>query len=162
VKHSVRIKALQKLFPNALFIHVNRAPDEVAYSLYCLRAEKAKQMNEWYGVMPKEIEKLRGLSVENQIVSQVYYTNKNLIDDLKFVDPNQFISINYAEICSSPEIVLANIENLLRSNGVSLKRKKLGEMGYKFKGSSKRSKVPTPNLERIEQHLKELFNDNER
>ena len=82
VKHSVRIQALKEIFPNALFLQIKRNPLDVAVSILCARRDLKKDMNEWLGVMPKEITQLKQKDYYEQIVGQIFFVEKNIEEDL--------------------------------------------------------------------------------
>ena len=73
VKNSVRIQALNEIFPNAIFLQIKRNPLDVAVSILQARKKFCKKISDWGSVMPKEIEELKNKDVFEQIVGQIFF-----------------------------------------------------------------------------------------
>lgn len=102
-KHSVRILALNKIFPNALFIQIKRNPMEVARSLYKARTSVNGDPNLWLWTMPREIASLQDASFAEQIAGQIFYIERNVEEDFLQVEDDRKLIFSYDELCDDPE-----------------------------------------------------------
>lgn len=117
VKMSVRIPALREMFPNALFIHISRDPLDAALSLLVVRRKNNK---EWWSVLPKEFDELEALPELEQVCKQVYYTQQNIVIDLKGI-PNRVSSLPYATVCQQPHQTINELAQFFERAGINLK-----------------------------------------
>ncbi|MDZ7724808.1 MAG: sulfotransferase [candidate division KSB1 bacterium] len=115
VKMSVRIRPLLEMFPNALFVHMQRNPVHSAASLLNIRRKKGKS---WWSVMPKEYPEIKKMSELEQVCHQVYYTEMNIKRDLQKVENNRLHEVNYAKLCTNPVQKLEAIGKFLTGHDI--------------------------------------------
>ena len=159
VKHSVRIKALKYIFPNAIFIHIKRNPIDVCSSIYFMRKDNSKNINEWYGVMPKEIDKIKNLSMVEQIVNQVYFLKQNIVNDFKEIGNCSCLTLNYEDLCESPQKSLLMIEEFLKKSGLIIKKKHSVKEIPKLKINSKSYLLPPQIACELTQQINKTFRE---
>ena len=123
VKLSVRIQSLVEIFPKALFIQIRRNPFDVASSILKMRKERSENINDWYAVMPKEINQLRDKNYLEQICGQVFYLEKNIEEDITVVGKERLHSAHYDELCANPNKELDRISAFVYSHGCNLRTK---------------------------------------
>jgi len=119
VMHSVRIKALLTIFPNALFIVSKRDPLFVAQSIYKIRSSLNDETN-WWSVMPNEIDYLLNKPLIEQALYQVYYIEKQIRQDLYLREGTNFVEVKYENLEDDPVQEFENVHNLLTNNGISV------------------------------------------
>ena len=115
VKMSVRINALLEIFPDALFIHIQRNPVHSAASLLNIRRQKKKS---WWSVMPREYPSIKLQPELEQVCQQVYYTELNIKKDLQDIENSRLHQVNYAKLCTNPVQKLQVIGKFLANNGL--------------------------------------------
>lgn len=115
VKMSVRIRALLDIFPDALFIHIQRNPNHAAASLLNIRRQKEKA---WWSVMPKEYPSIKDLPEIEQVCKQVFYTDLNIKQDLSAIESHRLHQVNYAKLCTNPVQKLKAISKFLSKHGI--------------------------------------------
>lgn len=93
-----RVRLLQKCFPNAKFIFVKREPIFTAQSMLKAKRKLKIDDNQFWSVMPKNFKDLEKLSAYEQIVSQIYFIEKQIVDDFKEFKELKLYTINYNEI----------------------------------------------------------------
>ncbi len=93
-----RIRLLQKCFPNAKFIFVKREPIFTAQSILKAKRKLKIDDNQFWSVMPKNFKDLEKSSAYEQIVSQIYFIEKQIVDDFKEFKELKLYTINYNEI----------------------------------------------------------------
>jgi len=83
--------------------------------------------------MPKEIDKIKNLSMVEQIVNQVYFLRQNIVSDFKEIGNCSCLTLNYEDLCGNPQKSLLMIEEFLKKSGLIFKKKTIY---YMFGGSN--------------------------
>lgn len=93
-----RLRLLAKCFPDAKFIFVRRDPIFTAQSI--IRAKRALNINdnEFWSVMPKNVEELKKLDGISQVIQQIYYIEKQIEEDRHLFPNDAFLDIHYSEM----------------------------------------------------------------
>jgi hypothetical protein len=123
VKQSVRIRSLVEIFPKALFVQIKRKPFDNGCSILRMRKALSKNINDWYAVMPKEIDRLRDKDYLEQICGQIFYVEKNIEEDISRVGGERLKIVRYDELCDNPGRELDRISSFVESRGCSLRIK---------------------------------------
>jgi hypothetical protein len=120
--NSLRIAPLFKVFPNSLFIVCERNKIDTCQSILRLR-RKRKNPNKWVGPAPKEYGKLKSLNIHQQVCGQVYFIDKQIENDKKqFGLHDQFLHINYQQVCLQPEETINQIQEFLSRHEIASKK----------------------------------------
>ncbi|MFO7863908.1 MAG: sulfotransferase [Salinivirgaceae bacterium] len=122
VKNCVRIRALNHIFPHALFIYIERDLKENAASLLQMRKKKVGDVNKWLGVMPKEINFLKQLDGYEQIIAQLHFLKKNITEDLKALNCS-YLHVQYEELCNEPNMIIKQLAEFFDANKLTIKPK---------------------------------------
>lgn len=101
------IYILQELFPDALFIFIQRDLHANAKSLYKARIDYFDTPKKWYSFYPKEKKAYQALSAEEQVVQQVLDTNNEIKQSLSECNSRRTITLQYESFCKNPQKVLA-------------------------------------------------------
>ena len=115
---SLRIRAIRKVFPNALFIQVMRDPLDTAQSIYIARTTRYPN---WLGARPRECENIDGKSVLEQVCEQVYYVEKNIARERTAVGEQSFLTVHYKDVCQNPQREAERIAAFMDANGAPAK-----------------------------------------
>lgn len=115
---SLRIRAIRKVFPNALFIQVMRDPLDMAQSIYKARTTRYPH---WLGARPRECENVDGKSVLEQVCEQVYYVEKNIARERTAVGEQAFLTVQYKDVCQNPQREAERIAAFMDANGAPAK-----------------------------------------
>ena len=105
----LRIDLLIDLFPNARFIHIQRNVLSTAISLLNVRKSVHNDKNKWWSLIPKEYNSLIDLPFNEQIVKQIYFVEKQIYQDLKKVNANNKLTVQYEDFCENPKAMLNKI-----------------------------------------------------
>ncbi|MCA9942698.1 MAG: sulfotransferase [Anaerolineales bacterium] len=111
---SLRIRAIRKVFPNALFIQVMRDPLDTAQSIYKARTTRYPT---WLGARPRECENINGKSVLQQVCEQVYFVEKNIARERTAVGEQAFLTVHYKDVCQNPQREAERIAAFMNANG---------------------------------------------
>ena len=117
VKMSVRLAALKKIFPDAVFLVIKRDIKDVILSNLVMRRKRGV---EWASVMPKEIEQIRALPELEQVCSQIHFVEKNLTEDMALYPESAVYRLDYTSLCSDPALVIDNVRLFAESNNIHL------------------------------------------
>ena len=111
---SLRIRALVKVFPDALFIQVRRDPLDVVQSIF-----RARQTNypDWLGPKPTQCENVGDKSILEQVCEQVYYVEENIADERSVVGEDRFLTVTYKDVCDNPLIQLKRVAAFMSDHG---------------------------------------------
>ena len=136
---SLRIRAVVKTFPNALFIQVTRDPLDSAQSIYLARTTRYQR---WLGAMPKECEATEKKSVVEQVCDQIYYIEKNIAYERSILGDERFTSVSYKDLCENPTREVGRIVEFLAGHGVPAKLSKSLPDSFKFSHGQKIDETP--------------------
>ena len=123
-KHSVRLLSLSKVFPQALFIVINRQSLYVAQSLYIARIRerpKPDPNDDWWGTRPREYIHLKDADPMLQAVGQTKALELELEAQLQLCS-SHYITLDYQEVCQNPSQVLHQIQMVCLERGIPLRR----------------------------------------
>lgn len=95
-----RLRLLQKCFPEAKFIFCKRNPFFTVQSILNAKRKVGLADNDFWSVMPKNVDELRKLSWPEQIVGQVYYLEKQITVDLTLFNKQNIIEVDYQYLTS--------------------------------------------------------------
>jgi hypothetical protein len=140
VKNSVRIRALNDIFPCALFIKIERNKLDNAISLYKMRKDLSHEIDSWISVMPREIEYLETCSPYEQIVGQIYYIEKTIQDDINSVGKHRLLKIQYEDLCFDTYREMEKIHAFLNQFGIHIKKDKIN-IPHNFEIRNKKDQV---------------------
>jgi hypothetical protein len=116
---SLRIRALVKIFPSALFIKITRNPIDIAQSIYQIRLKKPDLG--YFGARPRECKKINGKNLIKQVCEQVYYIEKSINFERAAVGEDRFITVFYRDLCENPLGELKKIADFMSANGAPAK-----------------------------------------
>jgi len=108
-----RLKAISRIVPNAKFIYIKRDPAFAVQSLFTARKVLGIRDDEWWGIKPRNHEKLLKLDLVERAVKQVFFIEKQIEEDRRLFPQNDFLTIQYEDLCSNCEEVLDKIYDFL-------------------------------------------------
>jgi LPS sulfotransferase NodH len=122
---------LAELFPEAIFLHVERDTLSNARSLLKARERFFGEREKWYSFKPPEYHRLAELPPEAQVVGQVEATNRAVRTFGKEYEGN-YLHIPYEEFCQAPYRYLCRV---LERMNMDLPEFSEGWKGWKFEPS---------------------------
>ncbi len=155
VKMSVRIPAVSEIFPEAIFLYIQRNPLHAAASI--LRIRRQNQLK-WWSVMPEEIDRIQSLPEIEQVCHQVFWVEKDIERDLRRFFPEQYMRISYEDLCRNPNETLSGISEFLEKKGVSVRVKsRLDDVTFRVVEASENQWVSRSDLDLMERILQDLY-----
>lgn len=138
-----RLDLIHSFAPDAKIIFIKRNPLYTAQSIYKAKRRLKISPNKWWSIKPKNYLELENLPPVEQIVKQVFYIEKQIMDDSKLFENPNFMMIDYSQI------------DILNPNFYNKIQKILG------RDMEKREGVSVPNFEVSEnqQVSDELFHE---
>jgi len=115
------LEQFNQLFKKALFIHIDREPLDVAYSLAQARLSRG-DLNTWWSSYPPEEEYnfLKDKPYNIQIAGQVIAMRKMYDENLPCLPAEKLLMTSYAELCAHPAVVLERIQAMARRLGCNV------------------------------------------
>lgn len=97
-----RMRLIYEISPDSRFIFLRRNPVDVALSI--LRVRRAIHGNEstWWSLIPRNYDQISGLQPVPQIVKQIYFLEKQIIEDSTLFKSDNFLTLNYEDVVNSP------------------------------------------------------------
>lgn len=123
VMHSVHMRLLNVLFPECLFIHINREIKSNVRSILRAHSKFSTNKDEWFSVKPKEYKQYKNDDIVLRTVAQVHYIHENIYEDAKYLGEGRIFKIDYEKLCENPKLVIHSICTFLAKNGVELKER---------------------------------------
>ena len=93
-----RLRLLQKCFPEAKFIFIKREPLFTAQSILKAKRKVGIKDDEFWSVMPRNIKELERLDSYKQIIKQIFYLEKQIIEDKNLFDGKSFLDLEYKNL----------------------------------------------------------------
>lgn len=115
--HALNIEGLHNEFPGIRCVVLFRDPIETALSLLKVRRNAG---NQWISVFPKECEHVGRSDIYAQVMAQVYWVNRRL---LNCVNDKRSVILHYDELCSDPNGTIARLVRELQSTGSRISNK---------------------------------------
>jgi hypothetical protein len=108
------IEFLYQIFPNALFLHIQRNPLMNAQSLLSARQDFYGSIEPWYSYKPPEYAFLKDQSPYAQVAGQVLYTNRAITGQLAKIPKSHWLDIDYDSFCDDPASVYSSLLEILQ------------------------------------------------
>jgi hypothetical protein len=93
-----RLRLLQRCFPEAKFIFTKREALFTAQSILKAKRKLKLPDNKYWGIMSKNFKELENLTYAEQIVKQIYYIEKQIVEDVKLFDNRNLLTTEYASL----------------------------------------------------------------
>ncbi len=113
---------LSKHFSNAYFVVCRRDPVYAAQSHLLGREKNHNDRKKWWSIKPSTFEKIKDLSVWDQIASQVIHIEQEMDLELKNIKSERIIEFPYSGVCENP---LNYVTQVLEKIGYNVDREKL-------------------------------------
>ena len=123
VKNSVRIQSLAEMLSTGLFIQVKRDRLDMASSILKGRKDINGNVEDWWSVMPKEIDLLKRKNYLEQICGQIYYVERNIEEDVTLIGKERLHTVQYDDLCDYPKRELDKISSFVNMYGYELRTK---------------------------------------
>jgi hypothetical protein len=120
-----RMGLFSQITPDARFIFIRRNPLYAAQSIWLSKKKIGLAPHQWWSIMPKNYDELVKLPAHRQIVRQIFFLEKQILDDRRYFPAENFIAVEYEELCRHP---LETVETLQRFIGPGVKAKEGAEI----------------------------------
>lgn len=95
-----RLGLLADVAPNAKFIFIKRNPLYTAQSILRAKQKVKLNPNQWWSIKPKNWREIEKLEAHEQIVKQIFFLEKQIIEDLRKFPENNFMTTDYKLLCN--------------------------------------------------------------
>jgi hypothetical protein len=120
-KNSLRIRFLNKVFPDAIFVHLIRDPKDNISSIiegwrsghFITYPHLPGFNNQWSYLLPPKWEALKGKPIEEVATFQWQAANQAIIDDLKHIPESRQYAVNYQDFLDNTGTVINKLCNFI-------------------------------------------------
>jgi len=106
-----RLRVLYKVFPNAKFVFIRRDPFYTAQSILKAKRKEGLRDDEFWSIMPANVSELKKMGWSAQIVKQIYFLEKQIVEDSSLFSSGSIYQVWYQELNAD---VLSEIGRSLR------------------------------------------------
>jgi Sulfotransferase family len=117
---AARLEPIAGALPEAVFVRIRRDLLATATSLLAGRKALFGDYRHWWSTEPPEIDRLRALPPEEQVVEQVRAVDALIDRAREELGPNRFCELTYESLCEDAPAALARIAKLAEQNGFHL------------------------------------------
>ncbi|MBK6551076.1 MAG: sulfotransferase [Flavobacteriales bacterium] len=110
------IPTIRALFPNSIFLFNHREILHNAMSILDARRSYSGDENAWYSYKPTEFDQIKELPAWEQVVAQVWLTERAVQQGSAGIPTSDFLDISYEDLCREPEAVHTRIYTRLNLN----------------------------------------------
>jgi len=104
---SVRLEAIAGALPEMRYIVMHRDQFDVATSILAARREANGNYDAWWSVEPVEIDRLRSLPPEEQVVEQVRAVERSIQEAQVRLGAERFVHVDFPSVAADPAGQLA-------------------------------------------------------
>ena len=119
--NSVRLAPLAEALPEALFVFVRRDEADTAASILAGRRTVHADESEWWSVEPPQLERLRTLPPEEQVLEQVRAIESLVEETKEEIGHDRFLDLRYEDVCADTHRALASVAAFAERHGVALR-----------------------------------------
>lgn len=98
-----RLRLLSRAFPDAKIIFIRRDPRFVIRSILKARRKAGARENDWWSIMPPNVDELRSLPETKMCAAQVYFLDRQIEEDLSLFPAENVKEIDFQDL-SAPLI----------------------------------------------------------
>lgn len=107
-----RLQVIAAIFPDARIVWCRRDTVDTVLSILAARRSRGVLATEWWSVMPREVERMRGLPELQRVVAQVMAVEAQIEADLALFKSGNVLVIDYREASQDPAGVVARLAAL--------------------------------------------------
>jgi hypothetical protein len=121
--NSLRIEAIDRALPRAVFLVAQRDPILMAQSMLLGRRRALGDAPGLWSIRPPEAVGLTAAPPIEQIANQLLYTYRAIDRARERLGASRFLDVHYADLCRSPDGVVGAVDEFLGRHGASLTRR---------------------------------------
>ncbi len=156
MNNTVRLEQIYSMFPDALFVHLERDIIYTAQSILIARKNINKNIDKWWSTKPLSFDQLVHYDPYTQVLRQSMDLNRYIKEFLKDHPGMNYIQVNYEELCSNPLNIFKLIENWYQNQKYNLKIKSDEIKEIKI---SEKVKLPIKEWNLLKSKYKEICNN---
>ncbi|RMF55425.1 MAG: sulfotransferase [Calditrichaeota bacterium] len=111
---------LAQVFPDAIFLYIQRHPYFTIQSLLTARIKHSGRIDVWYSFKPPEYESIKNLDPYRQVAGQVYYTTRGVENELRKISKKNQIWVTYEKFCQEPNALWDKLIEIYTQKGYLL------------------------------------------
>jgi len=115
---SLRLRSLQKVFPDAVYIVLYRNPMNIAASILDARRRLMGHPDRWWSMRPSQYLRLLKRPNYMQICFQIIHVYESIRNDLSNKD--RALAVRYEDFCRQPMREINRVRNFLETHGLTV------------------------------------------
>ncbi len=122
---SLRLAAIAKHIPEALFIVIKRNELDNAHSILEGRMKALGRYDQWWSIPPPNVEQLKLLRPAKQAVEQIRAVNNliNLAIEGDCISSNRVLTLQYEKFCDDVHASMREVEKFFLTHGLTVSRR---------------------------------------
>jgi len=112
---SLRLRSVQRVFPNAVYIVIKRDPRGIASSLLTARLKTYGNPEAWWSMRPADFTSLIGEDVPTQLAGQILGVYRAIYSDM---NSSHIFELYYEDFCSNPQKEIVRVKSFLEGCGI--------------------------------------------
>lgn len=120
--NSVRIEAIDRACPNALFIVARRSPIHMAQSVLRGRRRAIGSGTGFWSIRPRELLPYEAADPVDHVARQLCLTYGAIESARKALGPARFLDVSYQDLCRSPAAITERFDGFLERHGTRAER----------------------------------------
>ena len=122
---SLRLEAIAKYVPEALFVVIQRNELDNAHSILESRMKAQNDYNQWWSIPPPNVEQLKLLDPAQQVVQQIRGVHNVINQAIKdgFIDSNRVFTMQYEKFCDDVHTSLQELEKFFLTHNLTVSRR---------------------------------------
>jgi len=117
---ALRMGPLNQACPEALYIVSHRSLLWNAHSLLKVRKKVSGDYEKWWSMEPQEVEKLKELPPEEQVVEQINAIHKDIDLQRSTIGGDRFFDVDYEDLCRDPKGVVILMNEFFKQHGLQM------------------------------------------
>jgi hypothetical protein len=115
---ALRLRPLNVAFPEAVFLVISRDTLSCAESLLMTRKRVHNDFNKWWSMEPPNVEYLRTLSSEEQVIRQIRSIYSLIEKDAAVIGKDRFLYVCYQDLCTDVYATMRQVQNFLNGHDI--------------------------------------------
>ncbi|UCH93072.1 MAG: sulfotransferase [Candidatus Aminicenantes bacterium] len=108
-----RMGLIHQVAPNARFIFIKRDPLYTAQSIWLSKQQIGLTPDQWWSIMPRNYDDLVKLEAHQQVVRQIFFLEKQVLEDRRYFPAENFVIVHYEELCRRPRETIATLQRFI-------------------------------------------------
>jgi|GEM_PF-2449890 len=112
---SLKVEVLNELFPDALFIYVQRDMQDVKRSVLRVREQMKIKPADWWSIKPSTYSEIKSLHLEQKVERQIFDLRKEMEVQLSNIEEHRILKLDYSSFFADSEMWLKRCVGFMKT-----------------------------------------------